>query len=165
MIAKGLPAGELRQCTEDDLLKELKGRNQGKEVVRARTRLLRDEQATKAMLLIETSTPQGADGLVKDGLLFNGGLYDCEPYDASLSPVRCYRCLHFGHVAARCKAAHARCATCGGTGEDHPEGFKGCRGVEGGRPPYCVVCKGQHSAFDRRCPAAQEQYTKSRIAY
>jgi hypothetical protein len=30
VIAKGLPAGELRQCTENDLLKELKGRNGGR---------------------------------------------------------------------------------------------------------------------------------------
>src|SRR5207248_4434368 len=37
--------------------------------------------------------------------------------------------------------------------------------ARGGRLPYCIVCKGQHSAFDRRCPAAQEQYTKSGTAY
>jgi hypothetical protein len=165
VMAKGLPAGELRRCTGDDLLKELKARNEGKGVTRAHTRLPRDEQATRAMLLIETSTPHGADGLVKDGLLFNGGLYDCEPYDASLAPVRCYKCLHFGHVAARCKAAHARCATCGGTEQDHPDGFRGCRGGEEGRRLYCVVCKGRHLAFDRNCPAAQEQYMKSKVAY
>ena len=28
-----------------------------------------------------------------------------------------------------------------------------------------MVCKGQHSAFDRRCLAAQEQYTKSKVVY
>ena len=153
VIAKGLLAGELQQCTEDDLLKELKGRNGGKEIVWVRTRLPRDEWATKAMLLIETSMPQGADGLVRDGLLFNGGLYDCEPYDALLVPVRCYKCLHFGHVAVRCKETHARCATCGRTEQDHPGGFKGCHQAEGGQP-YCVICKGQHSAFDCRCPRA-----------
>jgi len=56
------------------------------------------------------------------------------------SPLRCFRCQHYGHGSRSCKSAEI-CRDCG---QAKHEG--GCVG-----PKFCVNCEGPHSANLRDC--------------
>jgi len=59
------------------------------------------------------------------------------------SPLRCFKCLRYGHTQATC-GRKMTCARCGSS--EHAEA-KSCSAV-----PKCVGCGGEHSAFSRECP-------------
>ena len=68
------------------------------------------------------------------------------------SPLRCFRCQHYGHGSRSCKSAE----TCRDCGKAKHEG--GCVG-----PKYCVNCKGPHSANSRDCPAWKTEQEIQRV--
>ena len=63
------------------------------------------------------------------------------------SPVRCYNCQRFGHIAGRCRA-EARCAKCGETHET-----KSCKMTE---KEKCANCHGDHKASSKECKYFEE---------
>ena len=60
------------------------------------------------------------------------------------SPMRCFRCLRFGHTRDHCRnrPTCSKCAATDHTGEACTEGSR-----------KCVNCAAPHSAFDKDCPA------------
>jgi hypothetical protein len=64
------------------------------------------------------------------------------------SPLRCFKCQHYGHTSTSCKATSAVCAKCGTSshGED------ACL-----LKVQCVNCKGDHTAWSRDCPVFKEE--------
>lgn len=68
--------------------------------------------------------------------------YIVRPYIAP--PMRCFKCQHFGHIAAACKSK-LRCAKCGG---EHEYGK-----CERGAKIKCCNCGGEHSAAYKGCDA------------
>ena len=57
-------------------------------------------------------------------------------------PLRCKRCLRYGHGERACTSRTERCARCG---EGHPSA--GCS-----RPFRCAACDGSHPVTDPECP-------------
>ena len=74
-----------------------------------------------------------------------------------IEPRRCFKCLDFGHIAARCRSRHnsaGRCFNCGGA--DHAS--KDCN-----KKAECILCtrlgekQAAHNTLSRGCP----QYVKA----
>lgn len=57
------------------------------------------------------------------------------------APLRCFKCLKFGHISNRCRG-EANC-NCGRPSHE---------GTECQSPPVCVNCKGDHTTRSPRCP-------------
>lgn len=77
-------------------------------------------------------------------------------------PIRCYKCLDFGHRAASCKSGTDRsklCMRCGNTGHV----AKGCQNSH-----RCMICSGKdginsnHGTGNYRCPSYQEALRRKR---
>ena len=68
------------------------------------------------------------------------------------SPMRCFRCQHYGHGSRSCKSAE----TCRDCGKAKHEG--GCVG-----PKFCVNCKGPHPANSRDCPVWKYEQEIQRV--
>jgi len=62
------------------------------------------------------------------------------------SPVRCYACQRFGHIAKNCRSSKLRCPKCTGNHE-----FKDC-GITARDSFKCGNCGGAHSAAHKGCP-------------
>lgn len=62
------------------------------------------------------------------------------------SPLLCYNCLRFGHMAKVCKGAK-RCSKCS---QEHDDTM--CESETS-----CVNCKGEHSALDKKCPVYRKE--------
>ena len=72
------------------------------------------------------------------------------------NPRRCYKCQRFGHISKFCKQSEA-CAQCGSNEHSHT------RETPCMEEPWCVNCKGQHAAFDRRCPRLKVEKEAQRL--
>jgi len=64
------------------------------------------------------------------------------------SPMRCFKCQHFGHTSTSCKS-QAKCANCGESAHDPQETCTS--------QPKCVNCKGDHPASNKSCPKWKEE--------
>lgn len=63
------------------------------------------------------------------------------------SPMRCFQCQRFGHIATRCQGK----ATCPRCGKDKHDG-NSCTS-----DPSCVNCEGTHPVYARDCPKMMEE--------
>ena len=69
-------------------------------------------------------------------------------------PLRCYKCLRFGHTQARCFRGRAVCSRCGEEGHLG----KSCK-----QAPRCTNCGGEHSAFSGACPVVVRERSTQKI--
>jgi hypothetical protein len=69
-------------------------------------------------------------------------------------PLRCYKCLRFGHTQARCFRGRAVCSRCGEEGHLG----KSCK-----QAPRCTNCGGEHSAFSGACPVVVRERAIQRV--
>ena len=69
-------------------------------------------------------------------------------------PLRCYKCLRFGHTQARCFRGRIVCGRCGGEGHLG----KSCE-----QAPRCTNCGGGHSAFASSCPMVVRERAIQRV--
>ena len=118
-------------ASDADLLADLK--NQG---VSAAKRILKNKTTeTKSIILTFTSsTPREKVRLVNVSLMVN-------PYVAP--PMRCFKCLKFGHTRTRCRKNNSICSKCSG---EHGAGECSSKDL------LCSNCSGAHNSFDRNCP-------------
>lgn len=56
-------------------------------------------------------------------------------------PVQCSRCFKYGHLSNKCRSPASKCCICS---KVHDATTR-CA-------PYCINCKGEHFATDKRCP-------------
>lgn len=112
------------------------------------------------------ATPQGtqvalislpariAKKIINDGRL-RVGWVRCRIYE-HLAPIRCFKCLNYGHIARHCKSDVDRTGICLKCGVD---GHKAKQCVA---KPKCVLCKtdsptgNEHPTGSRSCPAYKE---------
>lgn len=77
------------------------------------------------------------------------------------SPVRCFQCQRFGHIATRCPG-QPTCPRCGLEKHD---------GTECKTEPHCVNCEGAHPVHSRNCPKMKEEKqimeirTREKVSY
>ncbi|XP_055623511.1 uncharacterized protein LOC129766938 [Toxorhynchites rutilus septentrionalis] len=76
----------------------------------------------------------------------NVGFYNCKVKQYVPSPLRCFKCLHYGHDKERCRGNQicARCANLYHEGE--------CS-----TPVVCVNCLQNHHALSKECPIFQDE--------
>jgi type II secretory pathway pseudopilin PulG len=63
------------------------------------------------------------------------------------SPMRCFQCQRFGHIATRCEGK----ATCPRCGREKHDG-DACTSA-----PFCVNCEGPHPVYSRDCPKMKDE--------
>ncbi|MEE9605316.1 MAG: hypothetical protein V3V70_07070 [Candidatus Scalindua sp.] len=68
------------------------------------------------------------------------------------SPIRCFKCQRFGHIADRCRNS-LRCSKCGGNHQ-----YSDCTRED----PECVSCGQMHSAAYRGCPVYRAEFEVQR---
>ena len=76
--------------------------------------------------------------------------YYCLPVRPYIpSPLRCFKCQHYGHTSTSCEVTSAVCAICGTSSH----GADPCTSLK----PQCVNCKGEHTAWSRDSPVFKEE--------
>ncbi|XP_055622502.1 uncharacterized protein LOC129766074 [Toxorhynchites rutilus septentrionalis] len=82
----------------------------------------------------------------------NVGFYNCKVKQYVPSPLRCFKCLHYGHDKERCRGNQicARCANLYHEGE--------CS-----TPVVCVNCRQNHHALSKECPIFQDELEIQKI--
>jgi len=161
VIVKGLPAQRLRTADDTELLKALQKDNTI-HITRCKKILPKNRDLKYATATLHVSNVDAAKRLCSDGLIWEAQIFDCEPFCADLRTQQCFKCYQFGHVARYCQKT-ARCGHCAAAA--HVEGERSCPEVAPSGRKRCVNCKGSHTAWDRRCPAARAQRDRIKEAY
>lgn len=75
-------------------------------------------------------------------------------------PMRCFKCLRFGHQKMRCKlSSEPICGRCAEPQHLNREKNEKCT-----QNSYCVNCESvDHGSFDKRCPIYRREYEIARI--
>lgn len=138
----GRISGVHPQFTEDDIMDEL--RNYDVMKVRRKTyvRRMMDSNGETKMSVANTGT---VDILFQSRISSKVDICG-DMFEVTLLapvPLRCHRCLKFGHKIGECSEQKERCWKCGTTGH------KGsmCR-----KELRCVNCNGEHSSSSSHCP-------------
>lgn len=161
VMAKGLHADRLRAVGSDaTLAKALQGRYPA--ISRCKRVMPRNKEGRFAALVLHISSVDAAKALCTDGLIWEAQIFDCEPYCSELQIRQCYKCYGYGHLARYCTKT-ARCGHCAAAA--HAGGEQACPERNGSGKKRCVNCSGRHVAWDRSCPAAQEQRERVKEAY
>ena len=115
-----------------------------------------------APLHIGVSTPEQANILVEQGLLFDSELHDCELFWGDCQVVQCFHCQEYKHTAKHCRNI-VRCGFCAATGH----ASKDCANQGNPEMYRCAVCKGgkKHTAWARECPVRRERVAEAQRAY
>ena len=154
-------AYEFLKDTQDLVLKELKSEERKKKAVVIRyhydlpvNELLKHSQICEAVRLDNKYKEKSMTilctfiGQIPDVVdLGMWGRYQVRPYHPE--PLRCFKCQKFGHHKSACNSGHI-CAVCSCRHETEV-----CiRKFQAGQrtTPRCPNCKGNHPAWNRRCP-------------
>ena len=111
-------------------------------------------------LMIEVGTPAMANRLVREGLIDDSTMKNCELFTKECRMTQCFNCHLYGHIAKRCKNP-TKCRHCARGHRSHEcpvQGAKGCL--------QCAVCgeKG-HEAWSRKCRTREKEAARARPAY
>lgn len=71
-----------------------------------------------------------------------------------IRPPQCNKCLKLDHVTKNCRQKNQTCSRCAGN-----HAYNDC---DRNRPPYCINCKGAHSALYASCPAIKNEVNQIR---
>ena len=123
-----------------------------------RKRVLRLKK-TSSSLILDTTSPEGANTLIKEGLVLDGELKEVERFDAQCLVTRCYNCQKYGHNARNCQHFQ-RCGYCAAPGHIHDTcTFKGDKAKQ-----RCANCSGDHKAGSQECNRHKEEINRARQA-
>ena len=112
------------------------------------------EKKIFSSLLIETTTPNSANELIKQGMIEDYEVKTCVLFDNSNRLLQCVKCYEYGHFARNCKnvTCCGHCAGAHGTEECNEESTK------------CAVCHLEgHEAWSPTCKKRQEQKARMKI--
>ncbi|KAN0073304.1 hypothetical protein V8E54_008524 [Elaphomyces granulatus] len=123
-----------------------------------RKRVLRLKK-TSSSLILDTTSPEGANTLIKEGLVLDGELKEVERFDAQCLVTRCYNCQKYGHNARNCQHSQ-RCGYCAAPGHIHDTcTFKGDKAKQ-----RCANCSEDHKAGSQECNRHKEEINRARQA-
>jgi hypothetical protein len=123
-----------------------------------RKRILRLKK-TISSLLVGVSSPEGANVLIREGLVLEGELKEVELFDPQCLATRCYNCQRYGHLAKGCRSPQ-RCGLCAAPGHT----LEKCQFKGQEAKLRCVNCTGRHMSGDRTCPKQAEEADRVRQA-
>jgi hypothetical protein len=110
-------------------------------------------------IIVEFTTPEDANKIIDEGLIWQGEAFRCERYDRQCRLKQCYKCQKYGHIGTQCKAT-----ACGYCAEPHSS--KDCpTKADKSAIRKCAVCKGAHEAWNNRCPVRKAELSKVKAAY
>ena len=115
-----------------------------------------------APLHIGVATPEQANTLIEQGLLFDSELHDCEVFWGDCQVVQCFNCQAYKHTAKHCQNT-VRCGFCAALGHTS----KDCANQGNPDMHRCAVCKGgkRHTAWARECPVRKAHVAEAQRAY
>jgi len=102
----------------------------------------KNKNTTPLLITFDNETPP-------NHVYIPGERADNKVYPYQVRPMRCNRCLEYGHTVKRCKNNIIVCKLCAGT--DHED--KACNE----QALKCHHCKGEHQAGDKSCTKQQEE--------
>jgi len=123
-----------------------------------RQKVLRLKKTTSS-LMVDVAAPEGANTLIREGLVLDGELKEVELFDSQCLVTRCYNCQKYGHHAKGCKGPQ-RCGHCAAPGHTR----ENCQ-FKGQEPKQrCANCSGRHMSGAQRCPKQMEEADRARRA-
>lgn len=115
---------------------------------------------TASSLVVEFTTKEQANRVIREGLVLGACQHDCELYDRGCKLKQCYKCQRYGHIGTQCTASE----TCGQCAEPHNTRQCRKREEDPSFTPKCALCKGQHAAWSNICQIRQAQLAKVELA-
>ncbi len=111
-------------------------------------------------LIVDVASPEQANTLIDEGLLFQSELKQCELYHGDCRLTQCFNCQKYGHTAKVCRASR-KCGLCAAPGHgDHDCGFR-----QDPSKHRCANCGKGHPAWSQACKERGAQVEKARQAY
>jgi len=161
VLLRDFDAGQQEQAIKRIYDSDRRLHQAGVEILRVHwpRRSLRSGRARGA-LIIDTASPQQANWLIEEGLLWRSELMQCELFHGACNLTQCFKCQKYGHTAKHCRSRQ-RCGYCAAPA--HSDADCDLRGR--GETPRCAVCNGQHTAWNRSCPERRKQWERARLAY
>ncbi|KAG2000823.1 hypothetical protein GB937_010797 [Aspergillus fischeri] len=103
-------------------------------------------------LLVDIGSPEGANLLIREGIVIDGEIKEVELFDPQCLITRCFNCQGYGHAARSCRA-NKKCGFCAAGGHSH----KICPLKGQKTKQRCANCAGRHIAGSQDCRAHQEE--------
>lgn len=114
---------------------------------------------TASSLVIEVTTKEHADRVIREGLVLGACHHNCELYDKSCKPKQCYKCQSYGHIGTQC-SAEIKCGYCA-----EPHDSRQChKKDESSFVPKCALCKEQHTTWSNKCRFRGRELERIEIA-
>lgn len=114
----------------------------------------------RSSLIIEVGTPAMANRLVREGLIDECSLRNCELFFKECRMTQCFNCYQYGHIANRCSNP----TSCGHCARGHRSHDCPVQGAQGSRK--CVVCGERgHEAWSRKCRIREKEAERVRASY
>jgi len=120
------------------------------EVIRLQNK---DKTGNSQTVKIVLSDTLNRNTLVQTGLQIDYMHFVVEPAKQNNTPIQCFKCQKYNHVAKYCKSEHLTCAR---YGENHQTNQ--CTATDDAIK--CSNCKGNHVANSSNCPTYQGQKMK-----
>src|SRR3981081_4050670 len=118
---------------------------------------------TRSVFHLGVASPEQANLLLSQGLLFESELHDCEVFEGECQVTQCFKCMEYGHIAKQCKNL-IKCGFCAAIGHLSQD----CLKKNDRNSHHCAICKkpgARHTAWARECPTRKEMVEKARRAY
>jgi hypothetical protein len=125
-------------------------------------KLLRTGRKT-GPLHISVAEPEQVNRLIRNGLIWDYQLHDCEPFTGECLITQCFRCYQYGHVARMCRNT-PRCGFCAGAGHTTDD----CMSKEDRTKHRCIPCgttTAKHTSWDHSCLVRTKQVESAKLAY
>lgn len=111
-------------------------------------------------VIIEFATPEDANKIIDEGLVWQGELFQCGRYERQCRLKQCFNCQKYGHIGTQCKTTTA----CGYCAQEHSS--RDCPSKnERTESRKCAVCHGKHEAWSQQCPARKDELARAKAAY
>jgi hypothetical protein len=164
VVLFAMQTSEVLNYDPEALLGRLNMDNRGLKAVKAAApRKARNKSHT--VLYISFGTAAEAERACRDGMVFQGSWFRCEPYCEGSVAKQCYQCKAFGHAAKFCRSPRL-CGWCGSKDheEEQCEANRKVLGAEAKRA-RCVNCRGPHPAWSIECQVKMRRVEEARIAF
>ena len=165
IMVHGMKVASIDCSRQEDAIRQITGQNTH---LRNKIEILRVQWPKKALrqgktatcLIVDVATPEQANTLIDEGLLFHSELKECELYHGDCRVTQCYNCQKYGHTARVCRS-QKKCGLCAAPGHDD----KACNFRNDTTKHRCVNCNLNHPAWSSSCTARYEQVDKARLVY